>query len=78
MNEEEQLLIIRRLHKVLRPFLLRRLKKDVESELPDKVETIIRCPMSQLQLKLYDQIRNRRMGGDQFAKYIYINIGKRL
>ena len=37
LNEEETILIIRRLHKVLRPFLLRRLKKDVESQLPDKV-----------------------------------------
>ena len=31
LNEEEALLLIRRLHKVLRPFLLRRLK-DVESD----------------------------------------------
>jgi ATP-dependent helicase STH1/SNF2 len=60
LNEEEQLLIIRRLHKVLRPFLLRRLKKDVEKDLPDKVETIIKCPMSALQLRLYEQIRNRK------------------
>lgn len=60
LNEEEQLLIIRRLHKVLRPFLLRRLKKDVEKDLPDKVETIIKCPMSALQYRLYDQIRNRK------------------
>ena len=37
LNEEENILIIRRLHKVLRPFLLRRLKKEVESQLPDKV-----------------------------------------
>lgn len=37
MNEEETILIIRRLHKVLRPFLLRRLKKEVESQLPEKV-----------------------------------------
>merc|ERR1719412_87332 len=43
LNEEESILIIRRLHKVLRPFLLRRLKKDVESQLPDKVEYIIKC-----------------------------------
>ena len=62
LNEEEQLLIIRRLHKVLRPFLLRRLKKDVEKDLPDKVETIIKCPMSALQIRLYDQIRNRKAG----------------
>lgn len=34
------MLIIRRLHKVLRPFLLRRLKKEVEAELPDKVSTL--------------------------------------
>ncbi|KAI8978578.1 SNF2 family N-terminal domain-containing protein [Pilobolus umbonatus] len=57
LNEEEQLLIIKRLHKVLRPFLLRRLKKDVESELPDKVETVIKCKLSALQMKLYDQMK---------------------
>lgn len=32
-------MIIRRLHKVLRPFLLRRLKKEVESQLPEKVRS---------------------------------------
>ncbi|CAJ0833861.1 5663_t:CDS:10 [Entrophospora sp. SA101] len=57
LNEEESLLIIRRLHKVLRPFLLRRLKKDVESELPDKVERVIKCKLSSLQLKLYNQMK---------------------
>ncbi|OZJ05270.1 hypothetical protein BZG36_01962 [Bifiguratus adelaidae] len=57
LNEEEQLLIIKRLHKVLRPFLLRRLKKDVESELPDKVEKVIKCKSSALQLKLYAQMK---------------------
>ncbi|OZJ01737.1 hypothetical protein BZG36_05117 [Bifiguratus adelaidae] len=56
LNEEEQLLIIRRLHKVLRPFLLRRLKVDVESELPDKVEKVIKCRLSALQAKLYQQM----------------------
>ncbi|ODQ55638.1 hypothetical protein SAICODRAFT_63654 [Saitoella complicata NRRL Y-17804] len=57
LSEEETLLIIRRLHKVLRPFLLRRLKKDVESELPDKVEKVVKCRMSGLQLKLYEQLK---------------------
>ncbi|KAI9226091.1 MAG: SNF2 family N-terminal domain-containing protein [Piptocephalis tieghemiana] len=57
LKEEEQLLIIQRLHKVLRPFLLRRLKKDVESELPDKVETVVRCGMSALQAALYRQMK---------------------
>ncbi|EPQ28278.1 uncharacterized protein PFL1_04105 [Pseudozyma flocculosa PF-1] len=61
LNEEEALLIIKRLHKVLRPFLLRRLKKDVESELPDKVEKVIKCKMSSLQHKLYQQMKKHKM-----------------
>jgi len=59
LNEEETILIIRRLHKVLRPFLLRRLKKDVESQLPDKVEYIIKCEMSGLQRALYNQMQEK-------------------
>jgi ATP-dependent helicase STH1/SNF2 len=61
LNEEESLLVIRRLHKVLRPFLLRRLKKDVESDLPDKVERVIKCRMSSLQVKLTKQIKEHGM-----------------
>lgn len=62
LSEEETLLIIRRLHKVLRPFLLRRLKKDVEKELPDKVEKVLKCKMSALQHKLYQQmLKHRRL-----------------
>ena len=56
LSEEEQLLVIRRLHKVLRPFLLRRLKKDVEKDLPDKQERVIKCRFSSLQQKLYKQL----------------------
>ncbi|RDA89825.1 hypothetical protein CP533_6955 [Ophiocordyceps camponoti-saundersi (nom. inval.)] len=56
LTEEEQILVIRRLHKVLRPFLLRRLKKDVEKDLPDKTEKVIKCKFSALQSKLYKQM----------------------
>ena len=56
LTEEEQLLVIRRLHKVLRPFLLRRLKKDVEKDLPDKQERVIKCRSSALQARLYKQL----------------------
>ncbi|KAL3437575.1 SNF2 family N-terminal domain-containing protein [Aspergillus tetrazonus] len=56
LTEEEQLLVIRRLHKVLRPFLLRRLKKDVEKDLPDKQERVIKCRFSALQAKLNKQL----------------------
>ncbi|ESW97143.1 hypothetical protein KL918_000752 [Ogataea parapolymorpha] len=58
LSEEESLLIIRRLHKVLRPFLLRRLKKDVEKDLPDKVERVVKCKLSGLQSCLYKQMLN--------------------
>ncbi|KAG2354503.1 P-loop containing nucleoside triphosphate hydrolase protein [Suillus spraguei] len=54
---EEALLIILWLHKVFQPFLLRRLKRDVESELPDKVEKVIKVHMSALQSQLYRQIK---------------------
>ncbi|KAJ3860637.1 SNF2-family ATP dependent chromatin remodeling factor snf21 [Lentinula novae-zelandiae] len=68
LNEEEALLIIRRLHKVLRPFLLRRLKKDVESELPDKVEKVIKVRMSALQSQLYKQMKKYKMIADGKGK----------
>ncbi|XP_018494673.2 probable global transcription activator SNF2L2 [Galendromus occidentalis] len=57
LNEEETILIIRRLHKVLRPFLLRRLKKEVEHQLPDKVEYVVKCDMSALQRLLYKHMQ---------------------
>lgn len=59
LEEEETLLVINRLHQVLRPFLLRRLKTDVESQLPQKVEHVIRCDMSAWQRVLYRQVRAR-------------------
>ncbi|KAF2484630.1 chromatin remodeling complex SWI/SNF component SWI2 [Neohortaea acidophila] len=70
LTEEEKLLVIRRLHKVLRPFLLRRLKKDVEQDLPDKQERVIKCKPSALQAKLYQQLmnHNRIMVSDDQGK----------
>ena len=59
LNNEETLLIIRRLHKVLRPFLLRRLKKEVEAQLPDKVEYVIKCDMSALQRVIYQHMHTK-------------------
>jgi ATP-dependent helicase STH1/SNF2 len=56
MTEEETLLIIHRLHQVLRPFLLRREKKDVEDQLPEKVERVIRCELSAMQKRFYKNI----------------------
>lgn len=59
LEEEETLLVINRLHQVLRPFLLRRLKTDVESQLPEKVEHVLHCDMSSWQRVIYRQVKAR-------------------
>ncbi|KAG9092481.1 hypothetical protein FS749_015686 [Ceratobasidium sp. UAMH 11750] len=46
---------------VLHPFLLRRLKKDIESEPPDKIEKVIKCKTSALQSQLYMQFKKHGM-----------------
>ncbi|XP_069057791.1 helicase SRCAP [Pleurodeles waltl] len=46
--------LIKRLHKVLRPFLLRRVKVDVEKQMPKKYEHVIHCRLSKRQRYLYD------------------------
>uniref|UniRef100_A0A4W3I8G9 Chromodomain helicase DNA binding protein 2 n=1 Tax=Callorhinchus milii TaxID=7868 RepID=A0A4W3I8G9_CALMI len=47
------------LHRVLEPFLLRRVKKDVEKSLPAKVEQILRVEMSASQKQYYKWILTR-------------------
>jgi E1A-binding protein p400 len=47
--------LINRLHTVLRPFILRRLKKDVESQMPSKYEHVVPCRLSKRQRFLYDE-----------------------
>ncbi|XP_051138731.1 protein PHOTOPERIOD-INDEPENDENT EARLY FLOWERING 1 isoform X2 [Andrographis paniculata] len=46
--------VIDRLHNVLRPFILRRLKRDVEKQLPSKHEHVIYCRLSRRQRNLYE------------------------
>ena len=59
IKEEEKLLIIHRLHQVLRPFILRRLKVDVATQLPEKKECVLKCQLSAWQKVLYNQISQR-------------------
>lgn len=46
--------VLDRLHNVLRPFILRRLKRDVEKQLPKKCEHVINCRLSRRQRHLYE------------------------
>ncbi|XP_047311709.1 ISWI chromatin-remodeling complex ATPase CHR11-like [Impatiens glandulifera] len=50
-NDQQE--VVQQLHKVLRPFLIRRLKSDVEKGLPPKKETILKVGMSQIQKQFY-------------------------
>ena len=44
--------VVNRLHGIIRPFVLRRLKKDVETQLPGKFEHIVKCQLSRRQVRL--------------------------
>lgn len=55
-DADEKNKLISQLHKILRPFMLRRLKADVETSLPPKHETILFTGMSAMQKKLYRDI----------------------
>ncbi|KAK9683495.1 hypothetical protein RND81_10G145300 [Saponaria officinalis] len=59
INQEEQ---ISRLHKMLAPHLLRRVKKDVMKELPPKKELILRVELSSKQKEYYKAILTRNYG----------------
>mmetsp|Transcript_24578 Transcript_24578/g.50608 ORF Transcript_24578/g.50608 Transcript_24578/m.50608 type:complete len:1255 (-) Transcript_24578:97-3861(-) len=58
-DADEKNKLISQLHKILRPFMLRRLKADVEKSLPPKTETILFTGMSSMQKKLYKDILMR-------------------
>lgn len=42
--------VVSRLHGIIRPFVLRRLKKDVEKQMPGKFEHIVKCQLSRRQV----------------------------
>ena len=56
-HTDQQVRLICSIHRVLRPFMLRRTKADVPSlKLPPKVEIILRCPLTAAQRALYDSL----------------------
>ncbi|TIB92872.1 hypothetical protein E3Q19_01795 [Wallemia mellicola] len=50
---------LKRLHMILKPFMLRRVKKNVQNELGDKIEIDVHCDLSQRQRALYRLLRSR-------------------
>ncbi|KAK6438052.1 chromatin remodeling complex Adenosinetriphosphatase [Oleoguttula sp. CCFEE 5521] len=55
-QSDDQDTVVQQLHRVLRPFLLRRVKSDVEKSLLPKKEVNLYVGMSQMQTKWYKQI----------------------
>lgn len=44
---------------ILKPFMLRRIKKDVENELSDKIEVMVYCPLTSRQRLLYMVLKQK-------------------
>ena len=55
LNEDQ----LKRLHMILKPFMLRRVKKHVQKELGDKIEKDVACHLTYRQRALYASLRNK-------------------
>ena len=55
-NQEQKDSILSTLHQILTPFLLRRVKTDVDLEIPPKKEVLVYCPLTARQNELYRAI----------------------
>eukprot|EP00488_Nonionellina_sp_1-RS-2012_P003965 TRINITY_DN8781_c0_g1_i1.p1 TRINITY_DN8781_c0_g1~~TRINITY_DN8781_c0_g1_i1.p1 ORF type:complete len:149 (-),score=38.75 TRINITY_DN8781_c0_g1_i1:85-468(-) len=53
--------MVHKLHEIIRPFMLRRLKRDVLKEIPAKIEICLYCGMSALQKKWYKNVLSRNI-----------------
>ena len=56
-----------KLHNILRPYLLRRLKADVEQQMPGKFEHVVYCRLSKRQRYLYDGFMSRAQTRETLA-----------
>ncbi|PWJ39123.1 DEAD/DEAH box helicase [Sediminitomix flava] len=54
-NDEEK---YQKLHAIIKPFILRRHKSQVATELPGKIEKVQYCEMSDAQKKRYDEVKS--------------------
>lgn len=77
-QDAEQEEYIRDLHTRLQPFILRRLKKDVEKSLPSKTERILRVELSDVQTEYYKNILTKNYSaltaGAKGGRFSMLNI----
>lgn len=77
ISKERQKRTVASLHAILKPFLLRRVKSDVETNLPKKREYILYAPLTQLQKELYRKIKDNDIRSYLEEKAVE-RIGKKL
>ena len=53
-QQEQQKNILSTLHQILTPFLLRRVKADVDLKIPPKKEVLVYCPLTEKQKEMYE------------------------
>jgi ATP-dependent helicase STH1/SNF2 len=58
LSDEEREVLVLRLHQILRPFMLRRTKQDIDASLRITFHNLL-CPLSALQKRLLEQLRTR-------------------
>ncbi|TID28176.1 hypothetical protein CANINC_002609 [Pichia inconspicua] len=73
-NDIEAKETVNKLHQVLRPYLLRRLKQDVEKQMPLKYEHIVYCRLSKRQRLLYDDFMSRAQTKETLASGNFLSI----
>ncbi|CAI6334153.1 unnamed protein product [Periconia digitata] len=56
LSEERQQYLVKSLHAIMKPFLLRRVKMDVENLMPKKREYVLYAPLTPMQRGLYQAI----------------------
>ena len=71
-QEKKNVEMINSLHRILKPFILRRTKADLETQLPPKKEIHVYVGLSELQCKIYKNVLLRKQGVDD--KKFYMNV----
>ncbi|CAG8553105.1 8682_t:CDS:10, partial [Ambispora gerdemannii] len=69
LNEHQ----LRRLHMILKPFMLRRIKKNVQNELGDKIEVEVSCELNARQRMLYRGLREKISVAELLEKATSLN-----
>ena len=60
-TEEGQMKIVKQIHQLLKPFVLRRLKSEIKYKIPPKKEIFLYVGLSQLQKNMYKQILSKNI-----------------